>query len=198
MVRHARTRGFTLIEVLISSMVLAVIIYLGTLSYSMFLSMWGERRLLDTKAVNKYRSHMLLRSSLESVYDYYVTDRANERLGLYYPFFKGEKDEMEFVTLSSVFKKGFPAAARLRITASTGSNRREQSALKLASVPSLKLSQAKRSRMISASRSKGSSWYSPRYTPTLFRRGPYCTGAAASGENGARVMQPHGQVLTSA
>jgi prepilin-type N-terminal cleavage/methylation domain-containing protein len=109
-------KGFTLIEVLISTMVLGVIIYLGTLSYSMFLNIWGERRLSDTKAFDKYRSHMLLRSSLESVYDYYVTDRANERLGLHYPFFKGEKDAMEFVTLSSVFKKGFPAVARLRIT----------------------------------------------------------------------------------
>jgi hypothetical protein len=53
------------------------------------------------------------------------------------------------------------AAAKSRMIASIGSNRREQSALKSASVPSLKLSQAKRSRMISARRSKGSSWYSP-------------------------------------
>ena len=109
-------KGFTLIEVLISTMVLAVIIYLATLSYSMFLNTWGERRLSDTNAINKYRSHMLLRSSLESAYDYYVTDPANERISLYYPFFKGESDTMEFVTISSVFKKGFPAVARLRIT----------------------------------------------------------------------------------
>ena len=109
-------KGFTLIEVLISTMVLAVIIYLATLSYSMFLNTWGERRLSDTSAINKYRSHMLLRSSLESVYDYYVTDPANERISLYYPFFKGERDTMEFVTLSSVFEKGFPAVARLSIT----------------------------------------------------------------------------------
>ena len=59
-------KGFTLIEVLISTMVLAVIIYLATLSYSMFLNTWGERRLSDTNAINKYRSHMLLRSSLVS------------------------------------------------------------------------------------------------------------------------------------
>jgi hypothetical protein len=43
--------------------------------------------------------------------------------------------------------------AMSRMSASTDSKRRDQSALELASVPSLKLSQAKRSRMISVSRS---------------------------------------------
>jgi len=41
------------------------------------------------------------------------------------------------------------------MTVSTGSSRREQSVERLASVPSLKLSQAKRSRMISVSRFEG-------------------------------------------
>lgn len=107
--------GFTLIEVLIATMVLSALIYLAMLSYSMFLNVWEEKRLTDTSAINDYRSHILVRSALESIYDYYVTDPANEKTGRYYPFFKGEGDRLEFVTLSSVFNKGLPAVARLRL-----------------------------------------------------------------------------------
>jgi hypothetical protein len=96
-------------------MVLSAVVYLATLSYSMFLNEWGEKRLTDTSAINGYRSHILVRSALESIYDYYVTDPANEKAGRYYPFFKGERDMLEFVTISSVFSKGVPAVARLRL-----------------------------------------------------------------------------------
>lgn len=107
--------GFTLIEVLIATMVLSAVVYLAMLSYSMFLNVWEEKRLTDTSAINGYRSHILVRAALESIYDYYVTDPANEKAGRYYPFFKGEKDTLEFVTLSSVFSKEVPAVARLRL-----------------------------------------------------------------------------------
>ncbi|MBC2696417.1 MAG: prepilin-type N-terminal cleavage/methylation domain-containing protein [Desulfobacteraceae bacterium] len=107
--------GFTLIEVLIATMILSALVYLATLSYSMFLTVWEKKRLTDTSAINDYRSHILVRSALESIYDYYVTDPANEKVGRYYPFFKGKRDMLEFVTLSSVFSKGFPAIARLKL-----------------------------------------------------------------------------------
>lgn len=107
--------GFTLIEVLISMMVLSSLIYIATLSYSMFLDVWQKKKLIDTTALNDYRSHILVRSALESVCDYYVTDPSNEKIGHYYPFFKGKKKMLEFVTLSSVFNKGIPAAARLSL-----------------------------------------------------------------------------------
>jgi prepilin-type N-terminal cleavage/methylation domain-containing protein len=110
-----RNAGFTLLEVLIATMVLSAVVYLATLSYSMFLNVWEEKRLTDTSAINDYRSHILVRSALESIYDYYVTDPANEKAGRYYPFFKGKGDMIEFVTLSSVFSKGAPAIARLRL-----------------------------------------------------------------------------------
>lgn len=107
--------GFTLLEVLIATMVLSAVVYLTALSYSMFLNVWANRKLTDTNALNDYRSHILLRFSLESIYDYYVTDPINERTGHYYPYFKGEQDMLEFVTLFSVFSQGTPAVARLRL-----------------------------------------------------------------------------------
>ncbi len=110
-----RNAGFSLIEVLIATMILSALVYLATLSYSMFLNVWEQKKLTDTSAINDYRSHILFRSALESIYDYYVTDKANERIGRYYPFFRGERDKFEFVTLSSVFSKGAPASACLRL-----------------------------------------------------------------------------------
>jgi prepilin-type N-terminal cleavage/methylation domain-containing protein len=112
--------GFTLIEVLIATMVLGAMIYLATFSYSAVLNVWGQRRLTDVRALSEYRNHALCRSALESVFDYYVTDPVSERQGAFYPYFKGEPDQLQFVTLSSVFHKGLPAAARLKVTAGSG------------------------------------------------------------------------------
>ena len=110
-----KDKGFTLIEVLIATIILASLVYLATLSYSLFLRIWEQGGARANIAVERYRTDILLRSALESAYDYYVTDPANEKAGLYYPFFKGGRDNVEFVTLSSVFRKGCPAVARLRI-----------------------------------------------------------------------------------
>lgn len=110
-----RDAGFTLIETLIATVVLSAVIYLAMLSYSMFLNIWEKKRLTGISAINSYRSHVLVRSALESIYDYYVTDPADEKIGRHYPFFEGKRNMIEFITLSSVFKKGVPALARLRL-----------------------------------------------------------------------------------
>jgi len=107
--------GFTLIEVLVATMVLSLVIYLATFSYSLFLNTWEKKKLINTSVINDYRAHTLARSALESIYDYYVTDRENEKKGRHYPWFKGGETVIEFVTLSSVFNQGAPAAARLRL-----------------------------------------------------------------------------------
>jgi hypothetical protein len=107
--------GLTLIELLISTVILASIILLAVLSYATFLNTWESKRLTDSDALDEYRSHLLLRYALESAYDYFVTDPANEKIGVYYPYFRGYSDRLEFVTLSSVFCRGSPAAARIRI-----------------------------------------------------------------------------------
>ena len=49
-----RNAGFSLIEVLIATMILSALVYLATLSYSMFLNVWEQKKLTDTKAINDY------------------------------------------------------------------------------------------------------------------------------------------------
>ncbi len=108
-------KGFTLIEVLIATIILTGIIYLAAISYSVFLDTWGREIAADKGTLDRYRKQALLRASLESIYDYYVTDPADEKKGIYYPFFKGTATSMEFVTLSSVFYGDVPAVARLEV-----------------------------------------------------------------------------------
>jgi len=81
----------------------------------MFLDTWGKEIAADKGALDRYRKQVLLRASLESTYDYYVTDPADDRKGTYYPFFKGVSTSIEFVTLSSVFYGDIPAIARLKV-----------------------------------------------------------------------------------
>ena len=107
------SRGFTLVEVLIATLILTMLVYLATLSYSLFLRVWSERRFSDVNAIDDYRSQALLRSALESIYDYYVLASSTERASNYCAYFKGTGDAVAFVTLSSVFHRGYPAAARL-------------------------------------------------------------------------------------
>ena len=107
--------GFTLIEVLISTIVLSAVIYLATFSYSLFLDSWEKNRFIDASAIQQYRSHLLVRDAVESIFDYYVTEAGRSSGSRHFPFFKGDAESFEFVTLSSVFEKGKPAAARIRL-----------------------------------------------------------------------------------
>ncbi len=107
--------GFTLIEVLIATLILSMVVYLATISYAMFLDAWEKKRLSDISAIQEYRSRFLLRNALESMFDYYVTDPKSEKRDRRFPFFEGEKESLRFVTLSSVFHQGKPAVARIRL-----------------------------------------------------------------------------------
>ncbi len=115
-------RGFTLIEVLISSFVLAMMVTMAVMSYSFFLRTWQSRKLSDNSLLYEYRNSILVHYAMESIYDYFVTDHTNERRGRFYPFFRGERDQLHCVTLSSVFRRGLPAIACLRLAKIPGSS----------------------------------------------------------------------------
>ncbi len=108
-------RGFTLIEVLVATAILTIMIYLALTAYSFFGESWRKGRLSDTRSLELYRNHVLCRSAVESICDYYVTDPTNEFNGVYWPYFIGTDNSAAFVTLSSVFVKGVSASARIRI-----------------------------------------------------------------------------------
>jgi len=112
------SKGFTLIEVLISTLILGIVIGIALMAGAGFMDVWQKSGILFSDVFVSARHRILLRESVESVYDYYVTDKTNhiwadEGKHHYFPFFKGNADSVEFVTLSSVFHYGAPAIAML-------------------------------------------------------------------------------------
>jgi len=110
-----RENGFTLIEILVVTLILSVMVSLAFFAMGLYLKTWSGRSLGDTRTLQEYRSRTLVRHALESVWEYYVTDPANERIEIFYPFFKGETRSLTGVTTSSVFQKGVPAVFRIRL-----------------------------------------------------------------------------------
>jgi len=109
------SRGFTLIEMLVTGMILSIIVGLSFFSMSFYLNEWETGRLGDISAVEDYRKQRLVQTAVESAWEYYVTDPANQRLGNYYPYFKGTEKSAAFVTTSPVFSESRAAAARLSL-----------------------------------------------------------------------------------
>jgi len=109
--------GFTLIEMLVTTMILSVMVGLAFFAMGLYLKGWESNRFGDTSTIMDYRTQTLVRNSMESVWEYFVTDPANERIDVFYPFFKGKKTEVVGVTTSSVFHKGVPALFRFRLDA---------------------------------------------------------------------------------
>ncbi len=110
-----KENGFTLIEVLISTTIIGLVVYLAFLAQSFFLNIWYSNKLLTYVAMEEYRVNSLLRSAIESVTEYSITDPESEKTGAHYPFFNANSTSVEFVTLSSVFFKGSAAAGRFFI-----------------------------------------------------------------------------------
>jgi prepilin-type N-terminal cleavage/methylation domain-containing protein len=106
--------GFTLIEIMIATMLLGLILGIATRAGSNFMHIWQNDANLFSNVFDSTRHQMLLGNSIESLYGYYVkatTGAWGEEK--YVPFFKGDSKGLEFVTLSSVFSHGDPAVARL-------------------------------------------------------------------------------------
>ena len=108
-----KKNGFTLIEVLISTTIIGLVVYLAFLAQSFFMNIWYSNKLATNIAMEEYRMHSLLRSTIESVSEYFITDPESERAGAHYPFFNADSTSVEFVTLSSVFYKGSAAVGKL-------------------------------------------------------------------------------------
>lgn len=108
-------RGFTLIEVLVTGMILAMIVTLSFFSINVYMNEWERGRLGNLDAIEQFRTRQLIEKALESVEEYIVTDPLAERGGDFYPYFSGTAQSIIFVTAAPVFGKSPVAAARIRL-----------------------------------------------------------------------------------
>ncbi|MBI5442051.1 MAG: prepilin-type N-terminal cleavage/methylation domain-containing protein [Deltaproteobacteria bacterium] len=109
----AGARGFTLVEVLIATAILAALLALAAAGYSAFLKAWARSDHARFDELEQFRLRWLITAAIEGSFDYYVTARDPQGLETKRPYFIGTSSELRFVTLSSVQRKGFPAMARL-------------------------------------------------------------------------------------
>lgn len=108
-------RGFTLIEVLVTGMIIASIVALSFFSLNVYMNEWEQGRLSNLDAIEAFRRRQLVDTALESVWEYIVTDPMAEREGKFYSYFSGTTQSAAFVTTSPVFGRSPIAAARIRL-----------------------------------------------------------------------------------
>lgn len=113
--KFSNASGFTLIEVLISTLILGMVLTVTFTALTTYRNVWEKSDTLFADVFTMSRYKILVRQSIESIYSYYVTEKTGEKKEVYFPLFKGSDKKIEFVTLSSVFDDGFPAAAELTI-----------------------------------------------------------------------------------
>lgn len=95
-VEKLNLKGYTLLEVLIASLIFSMIIFLATFVLNQSLKQYQD---LIQKGLNFWENAKIfwLQKSLSSAIDYYVYD---ERKKLWFPFFIGNTNEIVYVSLS--------------------------------------------------------------------------------------------------
>ena len=107
------TRGFTLIEVMIATLILGIVLAIAVRAGSNFTALWQKDSRLFARELDSARYRMLLSQAIEAACGYHVKVPSGWSDQRHVPFFKGAPQAMTFVTLSSFFNHGAPAAARL-------------------------------------------------------------------------------------
>jgi prepilin-type N-terminal cleavage/methylation domain-containing protein len=105
-------KGFTLIEVLLASVIFSVLTGITAWGYGQYLDVLGKRLFSDIPEMSSYRRFALMRRSIEGCFDYYVKSAGSDFM---VPFFEGEKVGFTFVTRCPVFSDADVALARIAI-----------------------------------------------------------------------------------
>lgn len=108
-----RARGFTLIEVLLAMMLLSIVMYIGSLSFSIFSERWSKELGGFNDEVIKARNILLLRKVLKTVSNHLYQSEKDEVVY----FFKGNSKSVAFVTNEPIFNSDKNVLVKLTITA---------------------------------------------------------------------------------
>lgn len=112
MMERSKTGGFTLIEILIAMLVLSIVMFIGSLSFSTFSQRWQKDMGSFTQEVANAKNLVLLQKAFSGISNYIVKDDDNEPVY----FFKGNEKYLMFVTNNPVFTTDGQALIRLSVT----------------------------------------------------------------------------------
>ncbi|REL34888.1 PilW family protein [Thalassotalea euphylliae] len=98
-------QGFTLIELMVAMSLLSFIIFVGSLSYSTYISGWTKIKGKIDSNISQAKHLILLRQAVASTTSYIVKN-AESDIAI---FFKGKAVGFESMTSSPIFDYGYPA-----------------------------------------------------------------------------------------
>ena len=105
----SRSRGFSLLEMLVAIVVLSIVIGISTFAYSMMVRKWDGNLGRFDEAQARYQRLEWLATTLEDTLPYTVRDE-QDQLGFY---FLGRDEGLTLVTMSPIFTIGEPALIRV-------------------------------------------------------------------------------------
>ena len=106
------SRGFTLVEMLVSMVLLSMVLLIASSAYSMFSDRWSGRLGHFNKTVVQAKQLILVQEALKSIVSYAVTnDKEQAKF-----YFEGNRNGFVAVTLRSVFSPESAAVMRLQVT----------------------------------------------------------------------------------
>lgn len=103
--------GFTLIEVLVSIVILSLLIAIASFGLSLFLDNWGKDRLERRHDIPEMARTILLKDAVEGCNDYFV--KMSRDVKDWVPYFRTYEDGFGFITENPIFGEEGMAVARL-------------------------------------------------------------------------------------
>ena len=103
--------GFTMIELLIAMMLLSSVIFIASMSFSVFSSKWQQKTGRFDLAASEVRNLLAVQKSIRAMASYLVF---NEQQKPVY-FFVGEPEQLTFITSKPVFTHAAQAIVMLKV-----------------------------------------------------------------------------------
>lgn len=104
------SKGFTLVELLISMTLLSMIMLLGSWSFSVFTNKWEGRLGYFSQHVSQTKDHILLNDVIMSIIPYVTKVKHNPKY-----YFSTSATQLKAVTQSSIFHPGQPVLFKLSV-----------------------------------------------------------------------------------
>lgn len=104
-------RGFTLVEILIAMLILSAVMYIGSMSFSVFSQKWQQGQARFDTAAERARALLLLRQALQGSANYLVQNDKQQPEYL----FEGAAKSLLFVTSQGLFSPGQLSLVRLQV-----------------------------------------------------------------------------------
>jgi len=109
---YKTNQGFTLVEMLVSMVLLSMVLLIASNAYSLFSDRWNGRLGHFNQSVVQAKQLILVQEALKSIVSYVVTnDKEQAKL-----YFEGNQNGFVAVTLRSLFSPESAAVMRLQVT----------------------------------------------------------------------------------